>query len=1421
MIAYIIAIAIMAILGAAAWFATRLWERMTRKREAQRFTEGFNDGLGEDAGGSGTDKAEQENLRRKFLEGVNEYQRAGISVYESPWLVLVGPPSAGKSVLLQKCGLVDAKDLQQGVGGTRGMNWWFIDAESDGQPLHAVVLDMAGAVFMDQRQEGRWETFLRFLKKHRANEPLNGVMLVVSVQDLLGKTPEQLAQEGGQVRNQLEKIRAELGIRFPVWVIVTKCDLVDGFKEFTEAIERAGAGQMLGWSKPGKLDSPFDPRGVKEFIDSIVDRLRTFRTKTLADMITTPHAGGAGGAGGDRQSDRTDTLFGLPGTFAELGASLQKYLEIVFARKKISTAPPFMRGIYFTSSERKGASISKALKDLGIQPVEEQWPDRAFFNKDVFGQKVFRETLLVTNAENVDQLRRKRLVMAYLGATAAAILLIVLSIWSFLGVNKTIGSVTGFYAQLREAWPRLDTTDYKGDGAQALGITDRLGRPCPTLADVLQKSADYSSEKVSTPLIFFPIRFFAGDVGMNTERADIHRELVSRTLLRPIFEKSLTELSKRSAWSIDSFESAEKFKHAGDALAQLVHIGGLMSAGPSRGPTSSSGAIQLKPLLEFLKDQGDPAAADWLKSKQADQLDSLLAGTSGTPAGAITAANITDYRASLDTSKIMIALDAFHQEVVAQTNGTSGLLKQIGDLDASVKVALAAPEAFGKLMSGGGGVDTPEALAKLRQGWIDQSAILAAKVDDAQDRSAKLHTTPNWLTEISAALDELGRQYAAVDREVESAVAIAGSTSDTAKRWRDVMRPEGKSLDLAAIPTKKNEASLALQRCLTYVAKADAKSDLSALQHVKAMAAEVGTALAEKPEDKLATPSSADSLIWLPDEADAKAAPLAQAHQLMIDDLRTRSATWTLPPDGTNASFVLRMADQCTSALKVARRRAVGVQLEQYAARLARAGPLRAALAKTAKPDKIDNLPMSKLEREGGGNIAPEFTPEALGAFMTGWETAKATLCPDPGAPEPRPGEGPILDSATLVSTCATIRPAVQEYRDAALKYWNQELPDKLAPADTILSWKDFQLELAKLMGPGARRACDSLQKLEDMREKCLTALKADNLPPPASGPQWKWDALSKTRIDATAASCFDWLKLWGALPSEDPLAARGQASASPTASNYLQLCDVPYWQGIALKGMTTLAAGVGNSLGGRCAEFQQVAGLPLVKNSGRTMDVSTSAREQVRDTVCMLAGTSTGHSMVPAGAPACALTQAATALEHAGGSACSAITPEACDLAKLLAKGFTVSIQPGKLPAGVQGMDLVTAPYPNLAIREAKRGLANFKAASERILIACPTANPVVWEFAVSDTPGSRHILLTFSPWHVVNLIAMGDSSGATVTGDGTTWEVFIPDIGSCSAFTVKWGDNARIKACLALTITMEGADKLPTEAKWPSITK
>ena len=129
--------------------------------------------------------------------------------------------------------------------------------------------------------------------------------------------------------------------------------------------------------------------------------------------------------GEERRTDEVDALYSLPQSIQLLAPRLRQYLEKIFVAGPWSPKPLFLRGIYFTSSMREGAALDQELAQalgLGADQLSEAkvWEkERAYFLRDIFTEKVFREKGLVTRATNTKKMLRKRGLLLWGTATPA------------------------------------------------------------------------------------------------------------------------------------------------------------------------------------------------------------------------------------------------------------------------------------------------------------------------------------------------------------------------------------------------------------------------------------------------------------------------------------------------------------------------------------------------------------------------------------------------------------------------------------------------------------------------------------------------------------------------------------------------------------------------------------------------------------------------------------------------------------------------------------------------------------------------------------------------------------------------------------------------------------------------------------------
>jgi len=425
-----------------------LFVRWLSMRKAAKFEQQLT--ASKDAGGHSTDPADiarREELREKFKSGLKTLTDSGKNLTRFPLYVMVGEPGAGKTEAIRHSSIrfpQGINDLLQGVGGTYNMDWWFTN--------DAIILDTAGALLLEQSNKAQFEEFLDLLKQYRPDYPITGLVLAIPADSLLIDDPRHLEEKASRIVDQFAVLQESLDLRYPVYLMVTKCDLVTGFREFFDAPgNESFEAQMLGWSNPEPLDHPFEPSRTAALLAPLADRLQHVRDKLL---------GANWPSGSDlRRLDFLDSIYAFPGEFRRLFDPLGKYLEVLFRSDRWKNQrPPFFRGIYFTSSLRQGAVLDKELAAALNLPltrlpeVRGYQTDKSLFLRDFFLEKLFRESGLVTRLTNIAGGLRNRLMRFYL-ITASVLLLLLLTGWfASRRLDKRLAAERNLWSLANQTW---------------------------------------------------------------------------------------------------------------------------------------------------------------------------------------------------------------------------------------------------------------------------------------------------------------------------------------------------------------------------------------------------------------------------------------------------------------------------------------------------------------------------------------------------------------------------------------------------------------------------------------------------------------------------------------------------------------------------------------------------------------------------------------------------------------------------------------------------------------------------------------------------------------------------------------------------------------------------------------------------------
>ena len=542
-------------------------------------------------------RARLDDLRRNFEEGIGKFRAAGKNLYSLPWYAIVGEPGSGKTEAIRHSCIgfpPGLHDPLQGSGGTINMNWWFTDK--------AVILDTAGRLMFEEVPAGstsEWQEFLKLLRTYRYNCPINGLVLVIPADTLITDTADQIKAKANKIAEQLHLIQRILEVRFPVFVSITKCDLINGFREFFDNVTDPDLQQqILGWSNPAPLDERFNPERLSEHLEMVCDRLRRRRLGLMIDPMHTDDPSG-------RRIDQVDALYALPQSLARIAPRLRHYLDHVFAGGEWTGKPLFLRGIYFTSSMREGSALDEELAEaLGVpvQSIQEgrEWErERSFFLKHLFLEKIFKERGLVTRAINAGRLRRRRKAIVLAAGFLSVLALAVFTWFGARSLRDSIGIHRDYWVAAAkpqnwrkdetgtgsEYWRPIVAVDFLGSTEYVYGgqTMVEVGGDEVRVAQFHSKLAELAERPVKIPWVFWLAKLSAGS--LLASRAEAQQLLFERSVMRPLADaaRQKTSLPDGETPREEVFKAGWPSEFTG-GLAELVRLESLDGELPDLGP---------------------------------------------------------------------------------------------------------------------------------------------------------------------------------------------------------------------------------------------------------------------------------------------------------------------------------------------------------------------------------------------------------------------------------------------------------------------------------------------------------------------------------------------------------------------------------------------------------------------------------------------------------------------------------------------------------------------------------------------------------------------------------------------------------------------------------------------------------------------
>lgn len=350
---------------------------------------------------------EVELLKERMNEAINSLKTSELGVqykgkaalYALPWYMIIGPSSCGKSTLLRNSGLKFPYSIHddpsiKGLGGTKNCDWWLSD--------QAILLDTAGRYTTSQDDHEEWISFLALLKKYRPKLPVDGIIVALSVNDLVNGDRQELETHRLLIRERINELYSYLGYRFPIYLVLTKCDLIDGFEQFFHSFDAEQRNQVFGIHS--------DSLTAKV----LQDKLSMMQESICTSMLKQIHL--------ERDKDKKAIMMAFPLKFQTCLTKISQFFDELLATNPYQETPVF-NGLFFTSGTQPVTVLDKNSSVSGGKNSKE-------FNRVSYFVKKLLLKVIIQPKSNIEKISQKRQKRKYLkvGALIGGVAMIALTL---------------------------------------------------------------------------------------------------------------------------------------------------------------------------------------------------------------------------------------------------------------------------------------------------------------------------------------------------------------------------------------------------------------------------------------------------------------------------------------------------------------------------------------------------------------------------------------------------------------------------------------------------------------------------------------------------------------------------------------------------------------------------------------------------------------------------------------------------------------------------------------------------------------------------------------------------------------------------------------------------------------------------------
>jgi type VI secretion system protein ImpL len=324
----------------------------------------------------------------------------------TPWYIIIGNKECGKTTALNSAGLnfspteqLNINNLHNNTNAAKYCKWWFTHKAI----IVSISQSQAESPTTTHKNQATWISLLKILKKYHHRQNLCGIIITLDLTDLCLEDTIHKQKHLCLLRQYIYDIQQKFAIKIPIYLLFTKCDLLAGFKEFFNDLNKLEREQAWGITCP--LDLSADTHSITEFLTIEYDKLITRLNERLLWRLFSEH-----------DPKRRELISYFPQQIQLLKTQLIDFISQIVANgdNQVDKRLHF-RGMYFSSAAQSGqpkdflmATVAKQF-NLDLQLLPKQMSNnQSYFLLHLFTKVIFAEQELAGNKHHKN-LRKRRL----------------------------------------------------------------------------------------------------------------------------------------------------------------------------------------------------------------------------------------------------------------------------------------------------------------------------------------------------------------------------------------------------------------------------------------------------------------------------------------------------------------------------------------------------------------------------------------------------------------------------------------------------------------------------------------------------------------------------------------------------------------------------------------------------------------------------------------------------------------------------------------------------------------------------------------------------------------------------------------------------------------------------------------------------